>query len=108
VGVRLGGTTGPVIAQYAAITTGSAITSRGWRIEGSVHCISAGAAATWAGGAALYHHLASTTGAAQHELTDAPVTRDSTVDLPVVITAQWSAASTSNTVTASAAQLQRA
>jgi parallel beta-helix repeat protein len=106
--VRLGGATGPVIAQYAAITTGSAIANRGWRIEGSLHCIAPGAAATWAGGAALYHHLASTTGAAQYELTDAPVTRDSTVDQPVVITAQWSAASASNTVTASAAQLQRA
>ncbi|OUD02578.1 right-handed parallel beta-helix repeat-containing protein [Streptomyces swartbergensis] len=106
--VRLGGVSGPVIAQYAAVTTASAISNRGWRVEGSVHCISTGSSGTWAGGGALYHHLASTTGAAQHELTDAPITRDSTVDQLLVITAQWSVASASNTVAATAVQVQRA
>ncbi|MGW2708083.1 right-handed parallel beta-helix repeat-containing protein [Streptomyces sp. NPDC001356] len=105
--VRLGGVAGAVIAQYTAVTTASAIANRGWRVEGSVHCLSAGASATWAGGATLYHHLASATGAAQYELTDAAVTRDSTVDQTLVVTAQWSVASASNTASASAGRLQR-
>ncbi|HET9382262.1 MAG TPA: hypothetical protein VFP69_15725 [Streptomyces sp.] len=105
--VRLGGATGAVIAAYTAVTTGSGISSRGWRIEGALHCVTTGASGTWAGGAALSHHLTGTTGVAQHELTDAPVTRDTTVDQALVVTAQWSAAAAANTAAGTAGSLQR-
>jgi hypothetical protein len=105
--VRLGGVTGAVIAAFSAVTTGSAISGRGWRVEGVLHSVTIGASGTWAGGAALIHHLASTTGAALHETTDAPVTRDSTVDQALVVTAQWSVSSASNTASATAVSMQR-
>ncbi|MFF7365609.1 right-handed parallel beta-helix repeat-containing protein [Streptomyces sp. NPDC008125] len=105
--VRLGGVGGVVLAAFGAVTTGSAIASRGWRVEGTAHCVTAGASATWAAAAILRHHLAATTGAQLQELTDAAVTRDSTTDQALVVTAQWSAASASNTATATVAQLSR-
>ncbi|MGW7248810.1 right-handed parallel beta-helix repeat-containing protein [Streptomyces decoyicus] len=106
--VRLGGAAGVVIASFTAVTTSSAISNRGWRVDGSLHSITSGGSATWAGGASLSHHFASTTGSAQYELTDAAVTKDSTTDQTLVVTAQWSAASASNTATATAGQLTRA
>ncbi|MFD8937335.1 right-handed parallel beta-helix repeat-containing protein [Streptomyces sp. NPDC059578] len=105
--VRLGGVAGPVIAAFSAVTTSSGIASRGWRIDGTLHSLTIGGSATWAGGATLTHHLASTTGQAQTELTDAAITRDSTVDQVLVVTAQWSAASASNTAGGTAGLLQR-
>lgn len=105
--VRLGGTSGAVIAAFTAVTTGSAISGRGWRVEGSLVSLTPGSSGTWVGGASLSHHLASTTGATQSELTDAAVTRDSTADQPLVVTAQWSASSASNTASATAAVMQR-
>ncbi|WP_263170696.1 right-handed parallel beta-helix repeat-containing protein [Streptomyces sp. SCSIO ZS0520] len=105
--VRLGGVGGAVVAAFTAITTGSAITNRGWRIDGTLHSLTIGSSATWSGGAALAHHLAATSGATQSELTDAAVTRDSTADQQLVVTAQWSAASASNTAAAAAAHLLR-
>ncbi|WP_326592872.1 glycosyl hydrolase family 28-related protein [Streptomyces brevispora] len=105
--VRLGGVAGTVVAAFTAVTTAAGIAGRGWRVDGSLLPIAPGASGTWAGGATLTHHLASTTGAVQHELTDAPVTRDSTSSQALVVTAQWSAASASNTASASVGQLTR-
>lgn len=106
--VRLGGVAGSVIAAFTAVTTSSAIAGRGWRVDGSLFPIALGASGTWAGGATLTHHLSSTAGVVQHELTDAAVTRDSTSSQALVVTAQWSAASASNTTSATVGQLTRA
>jgi hypothetical protein len=105
--VRLGGTSGAVIAAFSAVTTSSGISGRGWRVDGSLYSVTTGSSATWAGGANLTHHLAATTGAVLQELTDGTVTKDSTTDQTLVVTAQWSAASTSTTTTAVAGQLHR-
>ncbi|MGC4946164.1 glycosyl hydrolase family 28-related protein [Streptomyces sp. DT224] len=107
--VRLGGLTGAVLAAFTAVTTSSAITGRGWRVEGSLLPVVPGSAtATWAGGATLVHHLSATTGTVQHEIADGTVTRDSTSSQTLVVTAQWSVASASNTATAQVGQLTRA
>lgn len=106
--VRLGGVAGAIVAAFTAVTTSAGISGRGWRVDGSLLPIVLGASGTWAGGATLTHHLASTTGAVQNELTDAPITRDSTSSQTLVVTAQWSAASASNTATAQVGQLTRA
>ncbi|MFJ3587544.1 glycosyl hydrolase family 28-related protein [Streptomyces sp. NPDC090231] len=106
--VRLGGVSGVVVAAFTAVTTSSAISGRGWRVDGSLLPIALGASGTWAGGATLTHHLSSTAGVVQHELTDAAVTRDSTSSQALVVTAQWSAASASNTASATVGQLTRA
>ncbi|MCX5326268.1 right-handed parallel beta-helix repeat-containing protein [Streptomyces sp. NBC_00120] len=105
--VRLGGVTGTVVAAFAAVTTGSAIANRGWEVNGVLHAIAPGSSGTWSGGAQLWHRLASTTGAAAQEVTDGVITRDSTADQALVVTAQWSAASASNTAQALAATLLR-
>ncbi|WP_328903319.1 right-handed parallel beta-helix repeat-containing protein [Streptomyces sp. NBC_00441] len=107
--VRLGGVSGAVVAAFTAVTTSSAISGRGWRVDGSLLAVAPGSAsATWVGGATLTHHLSSTTGAVQNELTDGTITRDSTSSQALVVTAQWSAASASNTATAQVGQMVRA
>ncbi|MFJ9468319.1 right-handed parallel beta-helix repeat-containing protein [Streptomyces caniferus] len=106
--VRLGGAAGAVIASFTAVTTSSGISGRGWRVDGALLSVAPGSSGAWAGGASLSHHLASTTGAVQNELTDAAVTRDSTADQQLVVTAQWSASSASNTATTTAGSFTRA
>ncbi|MCX4450724.1 right-handed parallel beta-helix repeat-containing protein [Streptomyces sp. NBC_01789] len=106
--VRLGGVAGAVVAAFTAVTTSSAISGRGWRVDGSLLAVAPGSAsATWSGGATLTHHLSATTGVVQHELTDGTITRDSTSSQALVVTAQWSAASASNTATAQVGQMVR-
>lgn len=107
--VRLGGVSGPVIATFAAVTTSSAISNRGWRVDGSLLAVAPGSAtATWSGGASLVHHLAATTGQVQHEVSDGTVTRDSTSSQALVVTAQWSAANAANSAQCQVGQLVRA
>lgn len=107
--VRLGGASGAVVAAFSAVTTSSAISGRGWRVDGSLLAVSPGSAsATWAGSATLVHHLTSTTGQVQTEVSDGTITRDSTSSQSLVVTAQWSAASASNTAQCLAGQLARA
>lgn len=106
--VRLGGASGAVVAAFTAVTTAAGISGRGWRVDGSLLPVALGASGTWAGGATLTHHLSSTAGAVQHELTDGAVTRDSTSSQALVVTAQWSAASASNSAAATVGQLTRA
>lgn len=105
--VRLGGVAGSVIAAFTAVTTSSAISGRGWRVDGTLHSVTTGASGTWSGAATLAHHLNNTVGQLQTELTDAAVTRDTTADQALVVTAQWSAASASNTTAAAAAHMLR-
>ncbi|MFE7624617.1 glycosyl hydrolase family 28-related protein [Streptomyces sp. NPDC057509] len=107
--VRLGGVSGAVIAAFSAVTTSSGISGRGWRVDGSLLAVAPGSSsATWAGGATLTHHLSSTTGAVQNELTDGTITRDSTSSQALVVTAQWSAANASNSAQCQVGQLVRA
>ncbi|MFJ2702966.1 right-handed parallel beta-helix repeat-containing protein [Streptomyces sp. NPDC087428] len=105
--IRLGGVAGAIIAAFTAVPTSAGIAGRGWRVDGSLLPVTLGASGTWAGGATLTHHLASTTGAVQHELTDAPVTRDSTSSQALVVTAQWSAATAANSAQCQVGQLVR-
>ncbi|MGQ4486902.1 right-handed parallel beta-helix repeat-containing protein [Streptomyces sp. SAS_281] len=107
--VRLGVVSGPVIAAFSAVTTSSGISGRGWRVDGSLLAVAPGSSsATWSGGASLVHHLASTTGAVQHEVSDGTVTRDSTSSQALVVTAQWSAANAANSAQCQVGQLVRA
>ncbi|MBP5930502.1 right-handed parallel beta-helix repeat-containing protein [Streptomyces scabiei] len=105
--VRLGGVAGAVVAAFTGVVTASGIASRGWRVSGALQSIAPGAAGTWVGGATLTHRFAATTGATLQEVTDGVITRDSTVDQALVVTAQWSAAAAANTVSALSADLLR-
>lgn len=105
--VRLGGPGGAVVASFAAVTTSSSISNRGWRVDGVLHAVAPGSSGTWLCGAQLVHHLSSTSGQSTQDVTDGTVTRDSTVDQALVVTAQWSASSASNTAQGLAANLHR-
>ncbi|NGO66818.1 right-handed parallel beta-helix repeat-containing protein [Streptomyces boncukensis] len=105
--VRLGGATGTVLAAFSAVTTASGIAGRGWSVSGVLHAVVPGSTGTWTANGQLVHRLASTTGQALQEVTDGTVTRDSTADQALVVTAQWSAASASNTAQVLAASLNR-
>ncbi|WP_180930948.1 right-handed parallel beta-helix repeat-containing protein [Streptomyces sp. AJS327] len=105
--VRLGGPTGAVLSAFSAVTTSSGISGRGWSVNGALHAIAPGSSGTWAASAQLIHRLAATTGQTLQDVTDGTVTRDSTADQALVVTAQWSAASASNTAQALASSLNR-
>lgn len=105
--VRLGGVAGAVVAAFSAVTTSSAIANRGWHVSGVLHAVAPSATGTWTGRASLVHHLNNVVGQALQDLTDGTIVRDSTVDQALVVTAQWSAASASNTTTGLAANMRR-
>lgn len=106
--VRLGGVAGQVLATFPAITTASGLVTGGWLAEVRLMCLTNGASATWAASASLNHQIASlTAGASSPALTNGTVTVDSTVAETLVITATWSAASASNTVSSTAGLLYR-
>ena len=77
-------------------------------IETRLMCITNGSTGTWSAGSILSQQIASlTSGATASALTNGTVTVDSTVAETLVITATWSAASASNTVSSTAGLLYR-
>ncbi len=110
--LRWGGVSGTVLAASGALTTGSAVTAGMWGLEAVIQTRSNGATGTvfTIGMVEVGDDAASTVGSATNQhgadflgsagvATPAAVTVDLTADTALSITAQWSAASASNTLT---------
>lgn len=110
--IRWGGVAGTVLAASGAITAGSAVTAAIWKVEAVLQVRSNGSSGTifTVGTARLGEDAASTVGSATNAAGDdfmgsagvatpAAVTVDLTADTALSITATWSAASASNTLT---------
>lgn len=102
--VRLGGVSGATIASCTVACTSSASTSGpAWNVEGDIVCITTGSSGTWRGSIkALAGIQSGGFGAAANPATagapSSAVTQTTTSTNDLVITAQWSAASASNTI----------
>lgn len=110
--VRWGGVGGTVIAQTGAITAGSGVTAAQWKIQALIQVRSNGATGTvfTMGEVILHEDAVATAGtvtnygmvspmASAGVATPAAVTVDLTADTALSVTADWSAASSSNTIT---------
>lgn len=110
--IRWGGVSGTVLAASGAITAGSGVTAAMWMLEALLVCRSNGATGTifTTGRALLGEDAAPTVGSATNApgismmgsagvATPAAVTVDLSADQALAITAAWSAASASNTLT---------
>lgn len=102
--IRFGGVSGTLLATTEAITTGSGVSNANWMINATIQVRTNGATGTLLvmGHAAVH---TSATAVAQNVFGvsgfDAPaaVTVDLTADAALSLTADWSAASSSNTLT---------
>lgn len=110
--VRWGGVAGTVLAASGAITCGSGVTAGMWRMDVLIQTRSNGSAGTLfvTGQATVADDAASTVGSATNThgsdfmgsagvATPAAVAVDLTADTALSVTATWSAASASNTLT---------
>lgn len=102
--IRIGGEAGTLLAQSEAITNGSGVTNVNWRVEALIQVRANGSSGSLlVMGEALVH--TSATAVVQNVFGvsgfDAPaaVTFDLTADATLALTADWSAASASNTLT---------
>jgi hypothetical protein len=98
---RLGGAAGAQMGTFPAVTVRSGATDGYWFVELTVVCQSTGAAGTWSPLSEVGHNFvtSATTYARMGPICAAPLTRDTTAATDMVVTAQWSAASSSNTIT---------
>lgn len=110
--VRWGGVGGTVICQSGAVTCGSGITAAPWRVSVDIVVRTNGATGTVfvMGEALVWDDAVGSTGSATNApgiaamgsagaATPAAVTVDLTADTALALTADWSAASASNTLT---------
>jgi hypothetical protein len=110
--LRWGGVAGTVLAASGAITAGSGVTNAIWRLEALLVVRSNGQSGSIfaMGEVELGEDAANTVGSATNATavgfmgsagvaTPAAVTADLTADTPLALTAAWSAASASNTLT---------
>lgn len=110
--LRWGGVGGTVVAQSGALTCGSGITAAPWEVELLLQVRTNGAAGTVfvTGHVKAWDDAVGTTGSATNApgiaamgsagaATPAAVTIDATADTALALTADWSAASASNTLT---------
>jgi hypothetical protein len=102
--IRWGGVSGTLLATTEAITCGSGVTNVNWSIDALIQVRSNGSAGTlMVMGNAVIHTSATTVaqnvfGVSGHDA-PAPVTVNLEADTSLSITADWSAASSSNTLT---------
>ena len=102
--IRAGGVAGTLIATTEAITNGSGVTNVNWEIEVTIVCRAIGSSGSLlVMGTAKVHTAAGTVvvnifGVSGWDA-PAPVTVDLTADVDLALTADWSAASASNTLT---------
>lgn len=102
--IRWGGVSGTVIALAEALTNGSGVANVNWRIEATIQCRSDGATGTLiVFGHVVLHTAAGTVVQNVFSVSgyDAPaaVTADVQAAADLSLTAEWSAASASNTLT---------
>lgn len=102
--VRLGGVAGTLIATSGAVTASSGITNHTWEVDLLMSCLTTGASGT-AHGVATFREALSVAGASgpwtviNRQDGNGSVTFNTTISNDLVITGQWSAASSSNTIT---------
>lgn len=110
--IRWGGVSGTIVAQSGAVTGGSTVTNAPWKIEALIQVRSNGSSGTVfvMGEALAWDDAVGSTGSATNApgvaamtsagaAAPAAVTVDLTADTALSITADWSAASASNTLT---------
>lgn len=99
---KLGGVGGQTIVSMNAITARSGMTDGYWDIELILTNVTLGSSGTWTGMLKLTHNFITGVGTytTVGPIVIASLTRDTTTDQSLVISAQWSAASSSNTITA--------
>ncbi len=102
--IRWGGVSGTVLANTEAITMGSGVTNVNWEVDALIQTRSNGATGSlFVMGEAKIHTAATTIASNVFGVSgyDAPaaVTVDLTADTALSLTADWSAASASNTLT---------
>jgi hypothetical protein len=101
--LRIGGLSGTVLATMGPTTaSGTGQTNKEFHVRGHAVCLTTGASGTWFG---EFHEIrnwtqAGSVGETQLFFSDGGITRDTTAANDLVITAQWAAASASNTLTA--------
>jgi hypothetical protein len=106
--VRLGGVAGTALATFGAVTTSSGASNQAWQMSTNLFCVAPGSSGTWSAYSSLAQQIASATGVAtSNTMTNGTVTANSTTSLTLVVTAQWSAASASNTASSTAGLLSR-
>ncbi|GHH87798.1 hypothetical protein [Streptomyces capitiformicae] len=101
--VRLGGVSGSLLATLGPTTaSGTGQTNKEFFVRTAVVCITTGASGTWFAEAHEIRNWTQTGSVGELQLgsSDGTVTRDTTAANDLVITAQWAAASASNTLTA--------
>jgi hypothetical protein len=96
--LRLGGVAGVLLASLGF--TGVANTDRPFDVDADLRCVTTGAGATWHGFIKSANQIATAAGSGNSivstDSTTSAVTRDSTVNQDVVITAKWSVAAVGN------------
>lgn len=102
---RIGGVAGTLLATMGPTTaSGTGQTNKESIVDLDVRCATTGASGTWF---ASFHEVRNWTqtgsvGEVQLSSSDGNITKDTTVSNDLVVTAQWAAASASNTLTARA------
>ncbi|MEV8394841.1 MULTISPECIES: right-handed parallel beta-helix repeat-containing protein [unclassified Streptomyces] len=106
--IALGGT--QLMSLRGTVATGAALAAVGWDVELLLTCVTSGAPATWTGRAVLTSRLTSGAAGALVQdlgLINSTVTKDSTAAQTLTVRATWGAASASNTISATAAAIDR-
>ncbi|MFE3031589.1 hypothetical protein ACFXKY_08060 [Streptomyces canus] len=101
---RLGGVAGTALGSSGARTASSGVTNRSWQVTVDLVCLTTGVSGTWFASQITYEAVslaAAAPFASPGLILDgtAAATADSTISEDLVLTATWSAASASNTLT---------
>lgn len=106
---RLGGAGGTLIAAVTAITARSGMSDGYWEAEIMLTCSSTGVSGTWSGFIKGAHNFTTSvlTYTSFGPIATASITRDTTASQDLVLTGQWSAASSSNTISSRTGQSGR-
>lgn len=106
---RIGGTGGTSLLAFSAITARSNMTDGFWEIELIATCSATGVSGTWSPFGRGGHNFVGTAATLTSLLTavTASVTRDTTISNDLVLTGQWSAASSSNSIVCRGALIER-
>lgn len=106
---RLGGAAGTQMVVFPSVTIRTGATDGFWDIIYYLTCLTTGVSGTWSPMMKYSHNFLTSVTTYTHlgPITSAPVTRDTTISNDMVLTATWSAASASNTITCRGAEAIR-
>lgn len=106
---RLGGTGGTALIALSAITARSGMSDGTWEMDFLVTCTATGVSGTWSPALRGSHNFLTNNATVTQvvPVVTASVTRDTTISNDLVFTAQWSAASSSNSIVCRNAIIER-